>query len=95
MLAGSTHVGTKDYMAPEMLLEVYHIDVNLDMWSVGCIAASLICRHRHSIFDKSEERVRAGSYYLQLIAILQIIGIPSKQEKPEIHHEVGLIIRTR
>lgn len=40
----SINVGTKQFKAPELLLEFPHYDYSLDLWSFGCMFAGLITR---------------------------------------------------
>lgn len=38
----STKVGTRYYKAPELLLNNSHYDYAVDMWSFGCILATMV-----------------------------------------------------
>lgn len=47
----SLHVVTRPFKAPELLLEYYAYDYSSDMWSFGCMFASMVsCKNVLSFF---------------------------------------------
>lgn len=62
----SVRVGTKFYKAPELLVEMTDYDYGIDLWSVGCIVASMI--FKISPFFKGEDNID------QLVKIVDILG---------------------
>ncbi|VUZ48433.1 unnamed protein product [Hymenolepis diminuta] len=61
-----THVGTRKYCSPELLLRYQKHDYAVDMWSIGCILASAVFRVRY-IFD-GEDRED------QMLRIVKMLG---------------------
>nr|CUU99126.1 hypothetical transcript [Hymenolepis microstoma] len=60
-----TDVGTIPYSAPELLLKYMRYDHSVDMWSIGCLTASLIFRKR--VFFEADD---PKNYLLQIISVL-------------------------
>ncbi|OCH96288.1 kinase-like protein [Obba rivulosa] len=59
-------VGSRYYKGPELLVGYHMYDYSLDIWSVGCILASMIFRREHFFRGKDNED--------QLLKILKILG---------------------
>lgn len=59
-------VGSRYYKGPELLVGYKRYDYSLDMWSVGCMLASLIFRREH--FFRGSDNVD------QLLKILKVLG---------------------
>jgi len=53
----TTHVASRWYRAPELILDQEDYDFKADMWSMGCILGELIA---FSDPYRSKERVKAG-----------------------------------
>ncbi|KDQ53554.1 hypothetical protein JAAARDRAFT_39247 [Jaapia argillacea MUCL 33604] len=59
-------VGSRYYKGPELLVGYKQYDYSLDMWSVGCMFASMIFRREHFF--------RGADNYDQLLKILKVLG---------------------
>ncbi|OBZ73748.1 Casein kinase II subunit alpha [Grifola frondosa] len=59
-------VASRYYKGPELLVGFKHYDYSLDMWSVGCILASMIFRKEHFFRGRDNED--------QLLKILKVLG---------------------
>ncbi|EMD39105.1 hypothetical protein CERSUDRAFT_112799 [Gelatoporia subvermispora B] len=59
-------VGSRYYKGPELLVGFHLYDYSLDIWSVGCILASMIFRREHFFRGKDNED--------QLLKIMKILG---------------------
>ena len=67
-------VGTRNYTAPELLLDAKHYTEAVDMWSVGCIMSRLLSGRK---LFKAESQIR------ELSVIFEVLGTPSEREWPE------------
>lgn len=73
-LKSYTHeIVTLWYRAPEVLLGATHYSTPVDIWSVGCIFAELLCRH--PLFPGDSE-------LQQLLHIFRMLGTPSEEIWP-------------
>jgi cyclin-dependent kinase len=61
------------YRAPEVLLGVTHYGLGVDIWSVGCIFAELLCKI--PLFSGDSE-------IQQLLQIFKILGTPTEETWP-------------
>lgn len=59
-------VGSRYYKGPELLVNMKKYDYSLDMWSVGCMLASMIFRKEHFFRGRDNED--------QLLRILKVLG---------------------
>jgi len=59
-------VGSRYYKGPELLVGYKRYDYSLDMWSVGCMLASMIFRKEH--FFRGSDNID------QLLKILKVLG---------------------
>lgn len=62
------------YRPPDVLIGCKNYDINIDMWSIGCIFVEMLLGY--PIFSGSSEAE-------QVIEILKVIGIPSYEDYPE------------
>ncbi|KZP12159.1 Pkinase-domain-containing protein [Athelia psychrophila] len=70
-----THeVVTLWYRAPEVLLGSRHYSTAIDMWSVGCIFAEMVC--------KGQPLFPGDSEIDQIFKIFRILGTPSEENWP-------------
>ncbi|GJE99290.1 casein kinase II subunit alpha [Phanerochaete sordida] len=76
-------VGSRYYKGPELLVEYKKYDYSLDLWSVGCMLASMIFRKEHFFRGRDNED--------QLLRILKVLGTDSFERYLE---KYGLFIRT-
>jgi len=76
-------VGSRYYKGPELLVEYKKYDYSLDLWSVGCMLASMIFRKEHFFRGRDNED--------QLLRILKVLGTDSFERYLE---RYGLFIRT-
>lgn len=72
--AMTPRMGTRNYKAPEVILEAETYDQAIDMWSVGCIMGHLLAGRR--IFN-------ADSPISQLTEIFRVMGTPCGREWPQ------------
>ena len=75
MRAYSQEVVTLWYRAPELLIGHTEYNASIDLWSLGCIFYELLT---HKVLIKG---TCANS---QLLAIFQLLGLPTKLELPQI-----------
>ena len=59
-------VGTRYFKAPELILEFQYYNYGVDIWSVGCIFASILFRKNPFILGNSLFEI--------LITMLDILG---------------------
>jgi casein kinase II subunit alpha len=83
----SVRVSSKYYKSPELLCNVQNYDYSIDMWSIGCILASLLFRTKDPFFaslrqhnswpkiDIAHDKSTADKLH-QLYSIISILGIP-------------------
>ncbi|KAH9951096.1 kinase-like protein [Amylocystis lapponica] len=76
-------VGSRYYKGPELLVEYKKYDYSLDMWSVGCILASMIFRREHFFRGRDNED--------QLLKILRVLGTDGFEQYLNTY---GLYLRT-
>jgi len=70
-----THeVVTLWYRAPEVLLGSRHYSTAIDMWSVGCIFAEMVC--------KGQPLFPGDSEIDQIFKIFRILGTPNEENWP-------------
>jgi len=65
------------YRPTELLLGAKEYSTKIDMWSVGCILAEMFRR---------SGLLRGGTEAHQLQLIFDVVGHPSEEEWPKIHH---------
>ncbi|KAH8104098.1 kinase-like protein [Cristinia sonorae] len=76
-------VGSRYYKGPELLVGFKKYDYSLDLWSVGCMLASMIFRKEHFFRGRDNED--------QLLRILKVLGTDSFERYLE---KYGLFIQT-
>lgn len=76
-------VGSRYYKAPELLVDYKKYDYSLDLWSVGCMLASMIFRKEHFFRGRDNED--------QLLRILKVLGTDAFERYLE---RYALFIRT-
>ncbi|KAF7798563.1 hypothetical protein EIP86_009785 [Pleurotus ostreatoroseus] len=76
-------VGSRYYKAPELLVGLKKYDYSLDMWSVGCMLASMIFRREHFFRGRDNDD--------QLLRILKVLGTDAFERYLE---KYGLYVRT-
>ncbi|KZT69215.1 kinase-like protein [Daedalea quercina L-15889] len=64
-----SHVGSRHYKSPELLVAYRTYDYSLDLWSVGCVLAALVFRKEAFFRGRDNED--------QLIKIVKILGSDS------------------
>nr|AAN31641.3 p38 mitogen activated protein kinase [Biomphalaria glabrata] len=69
------YVATRWYRAPEIMLNWMHYNQTVDIWSVGCIMAEMLCGK--PLFPGSD-------HIDQLTRILSLVGTPSEELMEEI-----------
>ena len=74
------YVGTRWYMAPEILLGSGQYGAKADMWSVGCIFGELL---------GGKPMFPGTSTLSQINKVLEIIGKPNKADIESIHSEIA------
>ncbi|CCW72114.1 unnamed protein product [Phytomonas sp. Hart1] len=68
-----SYICSRYYRAPELLFGVMHYGCEVDMWSVGCIAAELLREGGHPIF-------KGITTVDQMAEIFKVLGAPSISE---------------
>ncbi|KAI0923667.1 hypothetical protein AcW1_006562 [Taiwanofungus camphoratus] len=76
-------VGSRYYKGPELLVAYKRYDYSLDIWSVGCILASLIFRREHFFRGRDNED--------QLLKILRVLGTDNFEQYLTVY---SLFLRT-
>ncbi|KAG5192323.1 kinase-like domain-containing protein [Tribonema minus] len=71
------YVVTRWYRAPELLCDSSHYGKTVDMWSVGCIFAEMLCRHA---FFQGHNPTH------QLETIVSVMGMPTEDELSFVTH---------
>ena len=74
------YVVTRYYRAPELLCEATTYDKSIDVWSIGCIFAELICR---------EPLFLGKSPLQQLKMIAKVLPCPPSEELEFVQHEIA------
>ncbi|KAI0698384.1 kinase-like protein [Cytidiella melzeri] len=77
-------VGSRYYKAPELLTDDKKYDYSLDLWSVGCMLASMIFKREHFFRGKDNED--------QLFRIVKVLGTDTFErymQKYNLHITVG------
>lgn len=97
------HVVTRWYRPPEVILLAEHYDCSVDMWSLGCIMADMLCMVKENVSCMSDRRpIFPGNTcfpltaedgkdwensFDQLNVIFNIIGTPDAEDISEMNHE--------
>ncbi|CCW65550.1 unnamed protein product [Phytomonas sp. EM1] len=68
-----SYICSRYYRAPELLFGVMHYGCEVDMWSVGCIAAELLREGGHPVF-------KGITTVDQMAEIFKVLGAPSMSE---------------
>ena len=81
----TTHVSTRWYRAPELLVMSKEYAFPVDMWSAGCVLAELLLRR--PLF-------RGSNYLHQLHLEIELVGTPSEEDILEMPPEAQTYLRT-
>uniref|UniRef100_A0A1I8B3C3 Casein kinase II subunit alpha n=1 Tax=Meloidogyne hapla TaxID=6305 RepID=A0A1I8B3C3_MELHA len=75
----NVRVASRYFKGPELLVDYQCYDYSLDMWSLGCMVASMIFRkepffHGHDNYDQVKNFSAAYLFFLQLVRIAKVLG---------------------
>jgi serine/threonine protein kinase len=79
-VSSSSVIGSRYYRAPELLLGCKYYSYAVDIWSAGCIICEMLLDSLPMFAGESN----AG----QLVQILQIIGMPSREDACSFDHSI-------
>jgi len=66
-----TYICSRYYRAPELIFGNKNYDHKIDMWSIGCVIAEMLCLKPLFLSETSEK---------QIIEIIKVLGTPNSDD---------------